>query len=78
MKPTPPTNECTECGREGLALARDVTHYHDMDFDGEWRASPVTHHEEIWSEKGLRLFCPDCGAYFEPPENIYTVNGTTI
>jgi hypothetical protein len=69
LKPTPPDNTCTHCGREGLTLCEDVTHYHEVYFDdGEWSVSPVRHQEQLWSEHGVRLMCSDCGTYFEVPE----------
>lgn len=70
FKPTPPTNTCPTCGREGLTLCIDVTQYREAYLkDGEWSASPVRH-QETWAEEAVRLMCSDCGEYFYAPETI--------
>jgi transcription elongation factor Elf1 len=71
LKPTPRSNDCPHCGREGLTLCIDVVQYREVYFkDGEWSASPVRHQEPIWSEQGARLMCSDCGEYFHVPETL--------
>jgi predicted RNA-binding Zn-ribbon protein involved in translation (DUF1610 family) len=71
LKPTPTTTVCPECGEDGLTLCVDVTQYRDLYCtNGEWRASPVRHHEILDMPMSVRVLCPSCGTHFHVPETI--------
>lgn len=63
----PASGRC--CGR-ALTLARDHTEYSTVEFiDGKWQET-YSHLEPSDAPESVRLFCPDCGEYFELPEEL--------
>lgn len=66
LAPLPESGRC--CG-PSLTLAIDWTRYFgvELEDDGRWRRT-LSHEEESGAPEAVRLFCPDCGEYFEVPE----------
>lgn len=67
LKPLPESGKC--CG-PSLTLAIDHTKYFDVEINskgGGWRRTFI-HEEESEAPEAVRLFCPDCGEYFQIPK----------
>lgn len=63
------TPKCPCCGSSDFALAEDRTEYFDVQFvDGEPR---VVGHRHVDTHE-RRVFCVDCAAYFEVPDQLDT------
>ena len=65
---------CSVCGETKLLLAQDMTRYTPVTKDAEygWQAEG-SHHEDMDScnpDGDVRLFCPQCGTYFEVPDEL--------
>lgn len=68
-----PADGACPCGCKELMLARDQTEYTPYTFeDGAWRDAG-SHTEEMDSDDpmgSVRMFCTDCGQYFNVPEEL--------
>ena len=65
---------CSVCGEVNLLLAQDMTKYTPIIKDVEygWQTEG-SHYEDLHSgdpEGDVRLFCPQCGTYFEVPDEL--------
>lgn len=70
LKPLPSSGQCV-CGNETLTLARDTTDYFPAKFEGgKWVTESLSHSEESDAPEAVRLFCPDCGEYYQVPEEL--------
>lgn len=67
LKPLPPSGRCCY---ESLTIARDATEYSFVEFrDGKWTEdAPSLDYATL--PDSVRLFCPDCGEYYEVPEGL--------
>lgn len=67
LKPLPASGRC--CNR-ALTLACDHTEYSTVELvNGEWQRT-YSHMEPTDAPESVRLFCPDCGDYFQVPEEL--------
>lgn len=71
MKDAPKSGKC-ECGCENLTVAVDMTHYTPVMLgpDGKWAEAGHEHVEFYDAPEVIRLFCPDCGEYYNVPEEL--------
>lgn len=69
LAPLPTSGRC--CG-QSLTLAVDHTKYFVVEINskggGWWRT--FSHEEESEAPEAVRLFCPDCGEYFQVPKGL--------
>lgn len=69
LRPLPASGRCCE---SPLRLARDLTEYTSLSLvNGRWLDNQSYSHQESSDDpESVRVFCPDCGNYFEVPEEI--------
>lgn len=69
LLPLPHDGRCV-CGCSEFTLARDKTEYSPVELvDGEYR-STYGHQEDSSAPDAVRLFCSDCGNYFQVPDSL--------
>jgi hypothetical protein len=70
LLPAPITGRCI-CGCEEMTLARDKTDYYPAKMEaGRWVVGALSHSEESENHDAVRLFCPNCGEYYQVPEEV--------
>jgi hypothetical protein len=68
-----PADGTCPCGSKELLLAKDQTEYTPVSrVDGKWLpgASYTEQTESADALGGVRVFCTDCGQYFNVPEDL--------
>lgn len=69
IKPFPASGRCP-CGCETLTLARDKTEFSILEVENGGMTVTYSDAEYLDAPDSVRVFCPDCGDYFEVPEEL--------
>ena len=67
-----PADGVCPCGSKDLMLAKDQTEYTPVTKDTEWEYG-ASYTEQMNSDDpigNVRLFCTDCGQYFNVPDEV--------
>lgn len=66
-----PADGLCQCGCDNLMLAEDFTQYSPLKLqDGTWKRLYTSDMELSGSLEPTRIYCPECGAEYELPEEL--------
>lgn len=69
-RPVALSGKCTDCGRESMTRAQDLTEYSPCEFvDGKWQTT-YADLQDSSAEDAVRFFCADCGTQHQVPEEL--------